>query len=291
MSLCWPTSPRSAGRSPPGRRRWRSAATSSSVGPRRECSSAGARRSSACRAPPARARAADRQALAGGTGGNAGAVSRPGGGPARPPRARHARGLRRRAGRPGPGGWPRGPADAVIEAGRRGWAGVRYRCWSCPGPVVALDAGSGRRRRSRGCAARRRPGIGGARSTRVSCCWTRGRSPTRRPEWGGGPMVGEPLGRERHRVGRRSRSAPPGTSTTARRRWCRALTGVDTDRLPAERARGMTIELGYAPLGAPGRADAVSRRRPRSRAFRAHHGRRCDRDRPLSDRRSPPTTG
>jgi selenocysteine-specific elongation factor len=27
-----------------------------------------------------------------------------------------------------------------------------------------------------------------------------------------------------------------------------ALTGVDTDRLPAERARGMTIELGYAPL-------------------------------------------
>jgi selenocysteine-specific elongation factor len=31
----------------------------------------------------------------------------------------------------------------------------------------------------------------------------------------------------------------------------RALTGVDTDRLPAERARGMTIELGYAPLELP----------------------------------------
>ena len=28
----------------------------------------------------------------------------------------------------------------------------------------------------------------------------------------------------------------------------RALTGVDTDRLPAERARGISIELGYAPL-------------------------------------------
>ena len=27
-----------------------------------------------------------------------------------------------------------------------------------------------------------------------------------------------------------------------------ALTGVDTDRLPQERARGMSIELGYAPL-------------------------------------------
>ena len=31
----------------------------------------------------------------------------------------------------------------------------------------------------------------------------------------------------------------------------RALTGVDTDRLAAERERGMTIELGYAPLALP----------------------------------------
>jgi selenocysteine-specific elongation factor len=31
-----------------------------------------------------------------------------------------------------------------------------------------------------------------------------------------------------------------------------ALTGVDTDRLPEERARGMTIALGYAPLVLPG---------------------------------------
>jgi selenocysteine-specific elongation factor len=31
----------------------------------------------------------------------------------------------------------------------------------------------------------------------------------------------------------------------------RALTGVDTDRLPEERRRGMTIELGYAPLVLP----------------------------------------
>jgi selenocysteine-specific elongation factor len=30
-----------------------------------------------------------------------------------------------------------------------------------------------------------------------------------------------------------------------------ALTGVDTDRLPAERARGISIELGYAPLELP----------------------------------------
>src|SRR5579862_5148109 len=31
----------------------------------------------------------------------------------------------------------------------------------------------------------------------------------------------------------------------------KALTGVDTDRLPSERARGMTIELGYAPFTLP----------------------------------------
>jgi selenocysteine-specific elongation factor len=32
----------------------------------------------------------------------------------------------------------------------------------------------------------------------------------------------------------------------------RALTGVDTDRLPQEKARGMSIELGFAPLVLPG---------------------------------------
>src|SRR5216117_2764455 len=31
----------------------------------------------------------------------------------------------------------------------------------------------------------------------------------------------------------------------------RALTGVDTDRLPEEQARGMTIDLGFAPLRLP----------------------------------------
>src|ERR1700761_8845723 len=30
-----------------------------------------------------------------------------------------------------------------------------------------------------------------------------------------------------------------------------ALTGVDTDRLPQEKARGISIELGYAPLELP----------------------------------------
>ena len=40
----------------------------------------------------------------------------------------------------------------------------------------------------------------------------------------------------------------------------RALTGVDTDRLAAEKARGITIELGfaYADLGAPERPGAIT---------------------------------
>lgn len=41
----------------------------------------------------------------------------------------------------------------------------------------------------------------------------------------------------------------------------RALTGVDTDRLPREKARGMSIELGYAALALPGgRAPRANRR-------------------------------
>ena len=32
----------------------------------------------------------------------------------------------------------------------------------------------------------------------------------------------------------------------------RALTGKDTDRLPEERERGISIDLGYAPLELPG---------------------------------------
>ena len=35
-----------------------------------------------------------------------------------------------------------------------------------------------------------------------------------------------------------------------------ALTGVDTDRLPAEKARGISIELGYAPLRCPPAGDS-----------------------------------
>ncbi len=35
-----------------------------------------------------------------------------------------------------------------------------------------------------------------------------------------------------------------------------ALTGTDPDRLPEEKARGMTIELGFAQLNLPGSDDS-----------------------------------
>jgi selenocysteine-specific elongation factor len=56
----------------------------------------------------------------------------------------------------------------------------------------------------------------------------------------------------------RDQSAPPLCLGTAGhvdhgKTWLvKALTGKDTDRLPAERARGISIDLGYAPLDLPG---------------------------------------
>ena len=38
----------------------------------------------------------------------------------------------------------------------------------------------------------------------------------------------------------------------------KALTGVDTDRLPEEKARGITIDLGFARLALPGFPSASS---------------------------------
>ena len=44
----------------------------------------------------------------------------------------------------------------------------------------------------------------------------------------------------------------------------RALTGIDTDRLPAEKQRGITIDLGFAPLdlGEVSRGALVKRAAP-----------------------------
>ena len=50
----------------------------------------------------------------------------------------------------------------------------------------------------------------------------------------------------------------------------RALTGVDTDRLPAEKQRGITIDLGFAALQA-GRGPPGARRRAGARAVHPQH--------------------
>ena len=61
----------------------------------------------------------------------------------------------------------------------------------------------------------------------------------------------------------------------------RALTGKDTDRLPEEQERGISIDLGYALPSTPRRPADLPHRRPGSRAVHPQHGRRRDRDRPL----------
>ena len=65
----------------------------------------------------------------------------------------------------------------------------------------------------------------------------------------------------------------------------RALTGKDTDRLPEERERGISIDLGYAPLDLPDGRRLSLIDVPGPRALRPQHGRRRDRDRPLPARR------
>ena len=54
-----------------------------------------------------------------------------------------------------------------------------------------------------------------------------------------------------------------------------ALTGKNTDRLPEEHERGISIDLGYAPLELPDGTQPLRRRRPGPRALRPHDGRRA----------------
>ena len=58
----------------------------------------------------------------------------------------------------------------------------------------------------------------------------------------------------------------------------RALTGIDPDRLQEEKARGITIDLGFAHAEV-GRRPVLVRRRARPRTLREEHARGRDRDR------------
>ena len=64
-----------------------------------------------------------------------------------------------------------------------------------------------------------------------------------------------------------------------------ALTGTDPDRFPEEKARGLTIDLGFAFCTLPSRPGRRLRRRPRPRALRQEHARRGRRGRRRGARR------
>ena len=117
----------------------------------------------------------------------------------------------------------------------------------------------GRPRRRRRAAARRAAVVSPARSTRSSpsrCADTRAARDRHRPRRPA-PARLPHARRRRRRRGRRRGSRMPLTVGTAGhidhgKTWLvRALTGKDTDRLPEEQARGISIDLGYAPLELP----------------------------------------
>src|SRR5690349_17897222 len=97
----------------------------------------------------------------------------------------------------------------------------------------------------------------------AGCCLTRAHSGTKTLSWRSGSSDARSAGERRLGTGERrlqeasSMRVAPLTLGTAghvdhgKTALIRALTGVDTDRLPEERARGLTIVLGYAPLVLP----------------------------------------
>ena len=112
---------------------------------------------------------------------------------------------------------------------------------------------AGPRRRRRGAAARARElRLRARRRRRPGGDVTRRRAAGRRARPGGASPARLP-----HAHGRRVPADHPLTLGTAghidhgKTALVAALTGVDTDRLPQEKARGISIELGYAPLELP----------------------------------------
>ena len=105
--------------------------------------------------------------------------------------------------------------------------------------------------------------------------------------------------RSRRRSRARARGRPPMTVVVGtaghidhgKTTLLRALTGIDADRLPEERRRGMTIDVGYAHLALADGTRARLRRRARARPAGRQHARRA---RARSTPRCsswPPTTG
>ncbi len=144
------------------------------------------------------------------------------------------------------------PGGRDRRHGRRGHGPRRRRRAPAPRarrPGRRARPRPGRRRRVRDGPARRRPAARRAHP---------GRPPAARPAHAhrrGGRRRGA-------RRARRARMTGPGTSAPltvgtaghidhGKTALIAALTGVDTDRLPEEKARGISIALGYAPLRLP----------------------------------------
>ena len=214
----------------------------------------------ACRAPPARAGGADRQALARRAGGDARAVPRP--------RAR-AR--------------ARSPSCAMLLEDPRPTRRARWPS-ALGGEVVERD-GEGRRRRA---AAARAAGAGRrarrptpTRSRRAA----RGRPAGRRPHRRTAALLLDPrtLTDDEVELVARGAATPPLTLGTAghidhgKTALVRALTGVDTDRLPrsASAASRSSSATRRSTLPCGRRLSVVDV--PGPRALRAHDGRRRDR--------------
>ena len=119
--------------------------------------------------------------------------------------------------------------------------------------------GAGRRRRAPAAGAARPGGRGraaGRRRRRAGRAAARRRPARRRPDRGRAAAA-RPAHAGRRRDPARRPRVPMTTLGTAghidhgKTALVRALTGVDTDRLPEERERGISIALGYAPLTLP----------------------------------------
>ena len=193
-------------------------------------------------AAPAGARAAARQALARRARGDAAAVPRP---------ERRRREI---------------PVLAMLTPARTSWRRGRERLAALIPRRARSSAATAQGRRRRAAAARA-AGAGGRGAGRLAR--RARRAAARGRPAGGGPDRGRAAAarpadarRRRGRAGRprrrrRAVSAPLTLGTAGhidhgKTALIRALTGIDTDRLPEERRRGISIELGYAALTLPG---------------------------------------
>ena len=134
-------------------------------------------------------------------------------------------------------------AASAARSRRPSAASAAARCRS---PRCRASRARSRSRSRRRCASTSRRSS--ASSARAACCSTAARSPTARSTRSPRAVVAA--------VPDRRWTVPLTVGTAGHidhgKTWLvRALTGKDTDRLPEEQARGISIDLGYAPLELP----------------------------------------